>query len=59
MVHLCQPIEDEKNKLTTWIVKIGMVLLILVLSFAVLTMAMYCRLVLFLAMVRWRMRSPP
>lgn len=58
MVHLCQPIEDEKNKLTTWLVKIGMVK-ILVLSFAVLTMAMYCRLVLFLAMVRWRMRSPP
>lgn len=58
MVHLCQPIEDEKNKLTSWLVKIGMVL-ILVLSFAVLTMAMYCRLVLFLAMVRWRMRSPP
>lgn len=58
MVHLCQPIEDEKNKLTTWLVKMGMVL-ILVLSFAVLTMAMYCRLVLFLAMVRWRMRSPP
>lgn len=58
MVHLCQPIVDEKNKFTTWLVKIGMVL-ILVLSFAVLTMAMYCRLVLFLAMVRWRMRSPP
>lgn len=58
MVHLCQPIEDEKNKLTTWLVKMGMVL-ILVPSFAVLTMAMYCRLVLFLAMVRWRMRSPP
>lgn len=58
MVHLCQPIEDEINKLTTWLVKMGMVL-ILVLSFAVLTMAMYCRLVLFLAMVRWRMRSPP